>query len=118
MKSLFWLTHKLHNCSKRVDVAKLLSSNFFLHFQVVGDVLRIRQILTNLISNAIKFTHQGKVGIKLKVIPEPSFSSDNTLNADAEEQNGLTETSVWIRCDVYDTGIGIPGKFKNIKNIG
>ncbi|KAJ0233960.1 Histidine kinase 5 [Hirschfeldia incana] len=75
---------------------------------VVGDVLRIRQILTNLISNAIKFTHQGKVGIKLKVIPEPSFASDNTLKADAEEQNGLAETSVWIRCDVYDTGIGIP----------
>ncbi|CAN6838946.1 unnamed protein product [Brassica oleracea] len=75
---------------------------------VVGDVLRIRQILTNLISNAIKFTHQGKVGIKLKVIPEPSFASDNTPKADAEEQNGLAETSVWICCDVYDTGIGIP----------
>lgn len=89
---------------------KSLSSNFFLHVQVVGDVLRIRQILTNLISNAIKFTHQGKVGIKLKVIPEPSFASDNTLNADAQEQNGMAETSVWIRCDVYDTGIGIPGK--------
>ncbi|KAJ4908564.1 Histidine kinase 5 [Raphanus sativus] len=70
--------------------------------EVVGDVLRIRQILTNLISNAIKFTHEGKVGIKLKVISQPSFAS--------EEQNGLTETetSVWIRCDVYDTGIGIP----------
>ncbi|CAH8357409.1 unnamed protein product [Eruca vesicaria subsp. sativa] len=75
---------------------------------VVGDVLRIRQILTNLISNAIKFTHQGKVGIKLKVIPEPAFASDNALKADAEEQNGLDETSVWICCDVYDTGIGIP----------
>lgn len=50
------------------------------------------------------------VGIKLKVISEPSFASDNALNGDAEEQNGLTETSVWICCDVYDTGIGIPGK--------
>ncbi|KAJ0260762.1 Histidine kinase 5 [Hirschfeldia incana] len=72
--------------------------------EVVGDVLRIRQILTNLISNAIKFTHEGKVGIKLKVISQPSFASDTN----AEEQNGLTENSVWIRCDVYDTGIGIP----------
>uniref|UniRef100_A0A1J3CKX7 histidine kinase n=1 Tax=Noccaea caerulescens TaxID=107243 RepID=A0A1J3CKX7_NOCCA len=76
--------------------------------EVVGDVLRIRQILTNLISNAIKFTHQGKVGIKLEVISEPSFAIENALNADAQEQNGQTETSVWICCDVYDTGIGIP----------
>ncbi|KAL1221564.1 Histidine kinase 5 [Cardamine amara subsp. amara] len=74
--------------------------------EVVGDVLRIRQILTNLISNAIKFTHEGKVGIKLQVISEPSFASHNALTA--QEQNGLTETSVWICCDVYDTGIGIP----------
>ncbi|KAL5068922.1 hypothetical protein RYX36_019809, partial [Vicia faba] len=42
--------------------------------KVTGDVLRIRQILTNLISNVIKFTHEGKVGINLHVMQEPIFS--------------------------------------------
>lgn len=30
---------------------------------------------------------------------------------DMDEQSPSDETTVWIRCDVYDTGIGIPGMF-------
>lgn len=116
-------------------------------------------------SNAIKFTHEGKVGIKLYVISNPSWAqekesqqnlnlnqstvsqngakeekvtsqtkcdqkdfhghgdkthslneeprtpvkSEATLGGDVDEQPHSPETTVWIRCDVYDTGIGIPG---------
>lgn len=35
--------------------------------------------------------------------------SECSMNGDTEEQHHSTETTVWIRCDVYDTGIGIPG---------
>lgn len=48
------------------------------------DVLRLRQILTNLISNAIKFTHNGYVKVSVKEVG----------------------SECWI--DIKDTGVGIP----------
>ncbi|KAL8521712.1 hypothetical protein ACS0TY_012015 [Phlomoides rotata] len=78
--------------------------------EVIGDVLRIRQILTNLVSNAIKFTHEGKVGINLYVVPDHSKDS-RRVSSDGSSDSGNTreeERIMWIRCDVYDTGIGIP----------
>ncbi len=56
---------------------------------VKGDPGRIRQILTNLVSNAIKFTEQGSITIRAKLIPE--------------EGERLS-----FECSVIDTGIGIP----------
>ena len=54
-----------------------------------GDPERLRQILTNLVGNAIKFTGEGEV----------------TLRAHLEEE---TESESIIRFSVKDTGIGIP----------
>ncbi|MDD2463176.1 MAG: response regulator [Desulfobulbus sp.] len=54
-----------------------------------GDPGRLRQILTNLVGNAIKFTHQGEVAIKTKLLEEDDHH-------------------VLIRFSVHDTGIGIP----------
>jgi CheY-like chemotaxis protein/anti-sigma regulatory factor (Ser/Thr protein kinase) len=62
-----------------------------LDMVLIGDTLRLRQILMNFLSNAIKFTNQGKVGLKC------------TLQAE-------TENKVQIRFEVSDTGIGIDSK--------
>jgi signal transduction histidine kinase len=55
---------------------------------VIGDQHRLRQILTNLIGNAIKFTNDGEV----------------TVNVNLEEAS----ESVTLRFEVRDTGIGVP----------
>lgn len=63
---------------------------------VVGDANRLRQILTNLINNAIKFTEKGEVALQLAVREE-------------------SRDTVMLRFEVKDSGTGIP--FEDQKHI-
>jgi two-component system sensor histidine kinase/response regulator len=56
---------------------------------LIGDPARLRQIVINLVGNALKFTKEGGVSVSVKV-----------TSSDAEE--------VHLECRVKDTGIGIP----------
>jgi len=70
------------------DLQLLLDYDIFLPPKLVGDKGRIRQILTNLIGNAVKFSEKGHVLVRVL----------------GEEQGGGTATVV---LSVEDTGIGI-----------
>ncbi|XGV96308.1 MAG: PAS domain S-box protein [Leptolyngbya sp. BL-A-14] len=73
--------------TKQLELATLVYRN--LPTQLRGDVNRLRQILTNLVGNAIKFTSYGEVVVQASLIAE-------------------TATTASILFSVSDTGIGIP----------
>lgn len=79
--------HSLRMKKKGLDMVFRIAPD--MHFFLQGDPGRLRQVLTNLIGNAIKFTPQGNI----------------TLQVGLESE---TDTHVTIRFSVSDTGIGIP----------
>jgi PAS domain S-box-containing protein len=67
----------------------IVNTNPDVPYQFIGDPGRLRQIMMNLISNALKFTHEGQVLV-------------NVTRADS------SPTHTVVKIEVIDTGIGIP----------
>lgn len=74
---------------KRIDLTYYISAE--LPEMVIGDNLRIRQILINLAGNALKFTQEGSVDINVSILAH-------------------NDGKIRVRFDVRDTGIGITGE--------
>ncbi|MCW8890649.1 MAG: ATP-binding protein [Sedimenticola sp.] len=71
---------------KQVELVLLIYSDVPDH--LIGDETRIRQILVNLVGNAIKFTHRGEIIVRVMLEDE-------------------TDDTCFIQFSVTDTGIGI-----------
>ncbi len=101
------LTHSI-----QIDIPDLL----------VGDLGRLRQILMNLLGNAIKFTGQGKVELQVQMAEEEreagqiekedqnAWDDGSALPDKQATQSGdtLSTEKVTLHFSVHDTGIGIP----------
>jgi PAS domain S-box-containing protein len=77
---------------KSIDIAACVASD--VPDALLGDEQRLRQVLLNLAGNAIKFTEQGGVTIRVRRAPGGPDASGRGL--------------LKLRFDIEDTGIGIP----------
>jgi signal transduction histidine kinase len=93
----------LREC-RSMFMAEAVSKNIDLRFdidpelpkQLVGDSMRIQQVLTNLLGNAIKFTKAGSIVMRASI-------------------ENLEDCAIKIKWEITDTGIGIPkDRFQNI----
>jgi PAS domain S-box-containing protein len=83
--------------SRSKDLEMVLDVDEGVPEKVVGDEVKIRQVLSNLIGNAVKFTKEGSVQLSVR-------SGEGRITPEEAVFNGNT---VPILFEVHDTGIGI-----------
>ncbi len=99
--NLFNLEDKLETIKNSLDNIALKYNNDILirvdkkiPEYIIGDSIRLSQIILNLVSNSLKFTHDGKVTI--------------SANLDKSENE-----IIFIKFEVTDTGTGIPKEYQD-----
>jgi signal transduction histidine kinase/CheY-like chemotaxis protein len=78
---------------------------------LAGDPVRLRQILLNLVSNALKFTSKGEVTINIEMLGEAILNGSPSMASpppDGLWAHPPPKDMVTLRFSVADTGIGIP----------
>ncbi|WP_083100349.1 response regulator [Pseudophaeobacter leonis] len=105
-RSIHEIVMLLQPTARDKGLTMLVDYDLFLPTRFVGDPGRIRQVLTNLAGNAVKFTNEGHVTLRVTGV----YDTD--------------DNSCAVHCMIEDTGIGIPeekidhvfGEFNQVEN--
>lgn len=89
-RSIHEVVMLLQPTARDKGLTMLVDYDQFLPTRFVGDLGRVRQVLTNLAGNAVKFTNEGHVTLRVTGISNPD------------------EHDCAVHCMIEDTGIGIP----------
>lgn len=93
---------------KNLELAYVVDSE--VPQQILGDITRLRQILTNLIGNAIKFTEAGEITVS---VVTRKLKEDLPETAMLAAFPTASPTVYALRFAVQDTGMGIPSHLLN-----
>jgi CheY-like chemotaxis protein/HPt (histidine-containing phosphotransfer) domain-containing protein len=74
--------------------------------ELTGDVAHLRQVILNLVGNAVKFTDKGKIRVEI--------SKYSMENSNVSLEDSLPNRPVYLKFSISDTGIGIPEDKLNI----
>lgn len=92
---------------------------------IIGDPVRLKQIILNLVSNSVKFTDSGNIFINVKKIPHidylllkrhldyqiteenEKYNDNANNNNDNTNNNNHNDYTIYLRFDITDTGCGI-----------
>lgn len=120
--------HQPFAASKSLSLSTLVDKN--IPALVVGDPTRLRQVLNNLISNALKFTEQGYVQIQIKCLSSASQSRvtlqfavlDTGIGIAAEQQEAIfapfVQADLSITRKYGGTGLGLAITRRLVKEMG
>ncbi len=78
--------------------------------RVIGDEIRLQQVLGNLISNAVKFTQDGTITITV----QPGSHRELDARRESSPENFAPDNGLILRISVRDTGAGIAPDQQNL----